>query len=87
MFGLSTKERQERAIEALQRGTKAILVGGFFHAENADEYGLNEEASAWLYTEALAHQVYDLIVIFNNTLANNHTCPLENSQHSAFSPP
>lgn len=69
MFGLSKKER---ATEALQRGTKAILIGGFFHVQHAEKYGLNEQASAWLYTEALAHQVYVLIVIFNNTLAKKY---------------
>jgi hypothetical protein len=69
MFGLSKKER---ATEALQRGTKAILIGGFFHVQHAEQYGLNEQASAWLYTEALAHQVYILIVIFNNTLAKQY---------------
>lgn len=69
MFGLSKKER---AIEALQRGTKAAMIGGFFHVQHTEEYGLNEQASAWLYTEALAHQIYVLIVIFNNTLAKEH---------------
>ncbi len=70
MFGLSKKEQ---ATEALQRGTKAILIGGFFHVQHAEEYGLNEQASAWLYTEALAHQIYVLIVIFNNTLAKEYS--------------
>jgi hypothetical protein len=69
MFGLSKKER---AVEALQRGTKAVLIGGFFHVQDAEKYGLNKQASAWLYTEAIAHQIYALIVIFNNTLEKKH---------------
>lgn len=69
MFGLSMKER---AKEALHRGTKAVLIGGFFHVQHAEEFGLNEQASAWLYTEALAHQIYVLIVISNNTLAKRY---------------
>ncbi|MCP4319550.1 MAG: hypothetical protein GY789_27090 [Hyphomicrobiales bacterium] len=70
MFG---KSKKERTIEALQRGTKAALSGGFFHVQDAEEYGLDEPASAWLYTEALAHQIYVLIVIFNNTLVKKHS--------------
>ena len=69
MFGLSKKER---AKEALQRGTKAVLIGGFFHVQHAEEYGLNEQASAWFYTEALAHQIYILIVIFHNTFGKKY---------------
>ena len=69
MFGLSKKER---AAEALRRGTKAVLIGGFFHVEHTEEFGLNDEASAWLFTEAIAHQIYVLFVIFNNTLAKKY---------------
>ncbi len=69
MFGLSIKER---AREALLRGTKAVLIGGFFHVQHAEEFGLNEQASAWLYTEALAHQIYVFTVISNNTLAKQY---------------
>jgi len=63
---------KERAKEALHRGTKAVLIGGFFHVQHAGEFGLNEQASAWLYTEALAHQIDVLIVISNNTLAKRY---------------
>lgn len=69
MFGLSKKRR---VAEALRRGTKAILIGGFFHVEHAEEFHLSEEASAWLYTEAIAHQTYVLMVTFNNTLAKRY---------------
>lgn len=61
-----------RAKEALQRGTKAILIGGFFHVQHAAEFGLNEQASSWLYTEALAHQIYVLSVIANNKLTQKY---------------
>lgn len=66
MFGLTLKERAE---EALKRGTKAVLVGGFFHVNDAERFGLNEDATSYLYTEAQAHQIYALTVIFHQTLA------------------
>lgn len=72
MFGLSTKEKEERAKETLHLATKVVLIGGFFHANQADEFGLNEEASACLYTEVLAHQIYVLIVISNQKLVKRY---------------
>lgn len=67
MFGLSLKDR---AAEALKRGTKAALIGGFFHITDVAKFGLNENAAGYLYTEAQAHQIYILTVIFQHTLAN-----------------
>ena len=66
MFGLFLKDR---AAEALKRGTKAVLIGGFFHVTDAAKFRLNEEASAYLYTEAEAHQIYILTCMFQSTLA------------------
>jgi hypothetical protein len=54
------------------RRVKAILIGGFFHVEHADEFGLNEEAAAWLYAESIAHQIYMLNAIFHNTLGKKY---------------
>jgi len=64
MFGLSFKEK---TTEALQRGTKAALTGGFFHYTQAQRFGLNDEATSWLYTEALAHQIYMLGLLYKNS--------------------
>lgn len=69
MFNFSKKER---AREAIYRGTKAALTGGFFHYSDAQKFGLNEQATAWLYTEALALQIYTLVTIFNNKLGGRH---------------
>lgn len=69
MFGRS---KQGRAKEALRRGAKAVLIGGFFHVDHTNEFDLNEEAAAWLYTEALAHQIYMLTAIFHNTLGRKY---------------
>ena len=69
MFGMSMKER---AVEALHRGTKAVLIGGYFHVDDLKQFGLNKQASAWLYTEAIAHQIYALSVISNNTIMNKY---------------
>lgn len=70
MFGLSKKER---TAEALKRGTTAIMNGAFFHINEAENYGLNEAASAWVYTKAQALQIYILVVVFNNTLGRKHS--------------
>jgi hypothetical protein len=69
MFGMSMRER---AVEALHRGTKAVLIGGYFHIDHSKQFGLNEEASAWLYTEAISQQIYALTVIANNTISKNY---------------
>lgn len=64
MFGLSLRERTE---EALRRGARAALTGAFFHHTEAEKFQLNQEASSYLYTEALAHQIYMLGLIFGQT--------------------
>ncbi len=65
MFGFSLRER---AAEALRRGARAAMTGGFFHHSEVDGFGLNKEASSFLYTEALSHQIYALGLIFGETL-------------------
>jgi hypothetical protein len=70
MFGLG---KRERAAEAIRRGTLAALTGGYFHHSQVEAFELNPEASAWLYTEGLAHQVYALGLIYTNTVLGNHT--------------
>jgi hypothetical protein len=68
MFGLGKKER---AREALRRGTAAALAGAFFHPAEIEKLGLNEEASSWIYTESLAHQLFALGITYSNSpLAN-----------------
>jgi hypothetical protein len=66
MFGLS---KRERVAEALRRGTVAALTGGFFHHSQVEALGLNEAASSWIYTDALAHQIFALGVIYSNAPA------------------
>lgn len=57
MFGLSQKEK---AAEALRRGALAAMTGRYFHHSDAAQFGLNDDAAAFLYTDAIAHQVYAL---------------------------
>jgi hypothetical protein len=64
MFGLSFKEK---TAEALHRGTKAALSGVIFHPTQAQKFGFNEEATFWLYSEALAHQIYMLCMLYKHT--------------------
>ena len=66
------RSQKDRAAEALHRGIKAILIGGFFHYEHSQQFALNKQASAWLYTEAIAHQVYVLTAIFHNTAGKTY---------------
>ncbi|MGH8502546.1 MAG: hypothetical protein ACREVE_08740 [Gammaproteobacteria bacterium] len=61
MFGLTLRER---AAEALRRGARAAMTGAYFHHTKVAELGLNDEASAWLYTEGLAHQIYALGLVY-----------------------
>jgi hypothetical protein len=69
MFGLGLKER---SAEALRRGTKAVVDGGFFEQSEVEKFGLNESASAFLYSEALAHQIYALGLIYGSSLVGKN---------------
>jgi antitoxin component of RelBE/YafQ-DinJ toxin-antitoxin module len=66
MFGLSQKEH---AAEALRRGAKAAMTGAYFHQTEVAQFGLNDDASAYLYTEALIHQIQALGYISNKALS------------------
>lgn len=57
MFGLRKKAQ---AAEAIRRGVRASLTGAYFHHSEIEKFGLNKSASAWLYTEAIAHHIYAL---------------------------
>lgn len=61
MFGLTLRER---TAEAIRRGAKAAMTGAYFHHSQTPEFGLNEEASAWLYTESIAHLIYTLNLLY-----------------------
>lgn len=69
MFGLTLRER---AAEALRRGARAAMTGAYFHHSRIPEFKLNEEASAWLYTEALAHQIYALGSMYGRALVGKN---------------
>jgi hypothetical protein len=66
MFGFSQKER---AAEALRRGAKAATTGAYFHHTKVAQFGLNDDASAYLWTEALVHQISALVFISNKALS------------------
>lgn len=70
MFGLTLRER---AAEALRRGARAAMTGAYFHHSRVPQFGLNEEASAWLYTEALAHLIYTLSLLYGHALTGKET--------------
>ncbi len=74
MFGLGKKER---AAEAIRRGVKAALTGAYFHNTEVEKFGLNKSASSWLYTEALAHQIYALGYICSTALAGRRWATLD----------
>jgi hypothetical protein len=74
MFGLGKKTR---AAEAIRRGVRASLTGAYFHHSEIEKFGLNESASAWLYTEAIAHHVYALGYISSAALKKEKWANLE----------
>jgi len=61
--------KQSKVEEGLRRSTRAVLIGGLFHPEHVEQFGLNEEASAMLYTEMLAHLIYCIGIVFKNKIA------------------
>ena len=68
MFGLSKKDR---VAEALRRGTAGALTGGFLHPDQIQGFGLNREASSYIYSEALTHQIFALGLIYSNSQFSN----------------
>jgi len=50
--------------DGLKRSTRAVLIGGLFHHEHASSFGLNEEGSAWLYTEMQAQLIFCIGIAF-----------------------
>lgn len=64
--------KKKQAGKALKHGIMFILNGETFHARDAEQYGLNDQASSWFYTEALVHQIYALLLIFNGTLGKKY---------------
>ena len=61
--------KQNKVEEGLRRSTRAVLIGGLFHPEHVEQYGLSEEASAMLYTEMQAHLIFCIGIVFNNKIA------------------
>jgi len=61
--------KQSKVEEGLMRSTRSVLIGGLFHSDHVEKYGLNEEASAVLYTEMQSHLVYCIGIVFNNKIA------------------
>lgn len=68
MFGMS---KRERTAEALRRGTAAALTGGFLHHSQIEGLGLNEEATVWIYTDSLVHQLLALNLAYSNSSISN----------------
>ena len=66
MFGLS---QNEHATKALRSGAKAAMIGGYFHHTEAAQFGLNDDASAYLYTKAMVHQIHALAFISGKALS------------------
>jgi hypothetical protein len=71
MFGPGLKER---SAGALCRGAKAIVAGRFFEQSEVEKQGLNESASALLYSAALAQKIYALGLICGNGLVGKNRC-------------
>jgi len=74
MFGFGKKAR---AAEAIRRGVRASLTGAYLHHSEIEKFGLNKSASAWLYTEAIAHHLYALGYISAAALRSESWATLE----------
>jgi hypothetical protein len=61
--------KRNKVEEGLRRSTRAVLIGGLFHIDHVKQYRLNEDASAMLYSEMLAHLIYCIGIVFNNKIA------------------
>ena len=70
MFGLSVKDKVR---EAIIKATNVILVGSFFHHSTAKQSGLNDSATAYLYSEAQVHQMAVLIMVFMGTVGKRNS--------------
>ena len=81
MFRLGKKAR---AAEAIERGVRAVLTGAYFHHSEIELIGLNNSASAWLLTEAYAHQVYALGCISAHALRKDRWATMEFFVESAI---
>ena len=68
MFGFG---KRERTAEALRRGAAAALTGGFLHNSQIEALGLNKEATAWIYTESIVHQLFSLGILYSNCAISN----------------
>lgn len=60
MFG----SERRRAKEITRRGTLAIMTGEYLHHSQVAAYGLNDDASSWLYFECIVHLISVLGVLF-----------------------
>ena len=74
MFRLGKKAR---AAEAIERGVRAVLTSAYFHHSEIELLGLNKSASAWLLTEAYAHQVYALGCVSAHALRKDKWATME----------
>lgn len=81
MFSFGLKKR---TAEAIRRGIRASLTGAYFHHSDVQKYGLNNEGSAWLLTEAYAHQFYALSCITAHACRKDKWATLDFFMESAI---
>ena len=81
MFRLGKKAR---AAEAIERSVRAVLTSAYFHYSEIEVLGLNESASAWLLTEAYAHQIYALGCVSAHALRKDKWATMEFFVESAM---
>jgi hypothetical protein len=64
--------RKERVRIGLRRATNEAFMGTVSNVRHAAEFGLNEQATAALHIETIAHQIYVLMGIFNNMFTRRY---------------
>ncbi|WP_250520397.1 hypothetical protein [Caballeronia sp. NCTM1] len=60
MFG----SERRKAKDVTRRGTLAIMTGAYLHHSQVATYGLNDDASSWLYSESVVHLISVLGMLF-----------------------
>lgn len=60
--------KESEVEDSLRRSTRAVLIGGIFHTDHAEQFKLNKEATAYIYTEMLSNLIYCIGIVYQNKI-------------------
>ncbi len=64
--------KQRHARDVIRKAANAIEAGAFFSRAETDKFASNEFARGYLYTEAMFHQLYALIQLFEESFGQRY---------------